>query len=100
MSRITFAARSDAGQMRGDAQRALGMKIHHDAVRAIASRAVGAVGYQHELRRKGCEAVDRRPQAGLIGWIARRKELERDFGCWHPLNLSASLPSLPRLRGG
>ena len=49
----------------------------HHAVRALAGRAVSAVGHRHEARPQRRQPLDRLPQRLLHLLIAGRKELER-----------------------
>ena len=68
---------ADACQVWRRRQRRFAQDAHDDVVRALAGRAVRAVGDRHEARPKRCQALHGGPQRLLHGGIARWKELER-----------------------
>ena len=72
-----FAARGDAGQMRGRFERRLIADPAHGRVGALAGRAAGSVSNGDEARRQRFEPFDDLPEARLHLRRLWREELER-----------------------
>ena len=85
-----LAARgTNAGEMRRAGERSFLFDTTDQLVRAIARRAVRAIGHRHEPRRERCEPLHGVPQGFLHRRIGWREELERHDR--RPISLSHGL---------
>jgi len=72
------ACGADTGEVWRAGESRLPLDARHDAVGALARRAIGAVGHRHEARHERRQALERAPQGRLHRGVRRREELERN----------------------